>query len=132
MSKVSGMKLARAYFILNLVISMAAPAAEKSIRLPDDNALATLKLGAGVEVVRSNCVACHSTDYIVLQPRVDAKQWGAEVKKMITVFGAPISEPDAKVIVEYLSSAYGAPAKTAPAAGVPNPAKPKKAEGSKQ
>ena len=37
-----------------------------------------------------------------------------EVKKMITVYGAPASEADAKAIVEYLATAYG-PAKTKPA-----------------
>ena len=82
----------------------------RSIKLPDDNAMAQLKPGPGVEVVRANCVPCHSTDYIVRQPGGDAKRWDGEVKKMITVFGAPISEADAKAIVGYLATAYG-PAK---------------------
>ena len=96
--------------ILMLAISNAmrgAEKTEKSIHLPDDNALATLKAGPGVEVVRMNCAICHSTDYIVRQPRSDAKQWGGEVKKMVTVFGAPLSDSDAKVITDYLSMAYG-------------------------
>ena len=71
----------------------------RSIELPADNAMAELKPGPGVEVVRANCIACHSTDYIVRQPRSDAKRWEGEVKKMISVYGAPISEADAKVIV---------------------------------
>ena len=50
---------------------------------------------------------CHSTDYIVMQPRGDAKQWQAIVTKMIKVNGAPISDQDAKTILEYLASAYG-------------------------
>ncbi len=70
--------------------------------------MAELKPGPNVEIVRRNCVACHSTDYIVLQPHGDAKHWETEVKKMITVFGAPISEADTKAIVEYLATAYGA------------------------
>jgi sulfite dehydrogenase (cytochrome) subunit B len=84
-------------------------AEQKSITLPPDNAMATLKAGPGVEVARANCVACHSTDYVVRQPPVSAEQWSAEVKKMVTVFGAPISDADAKVIAEYLASAYGRP-----------------------
>ena len=60
-----------------------------------------------MEVARANCGLCHSTDYIVRQPRADAKQWGPEVAKMIKVFGAPISPENEKTIVEYLSSAYG-------------------------
>ena len=83
---------------------------QKSVTLPPDAAMATLAPGPGVEVARTNCGVCHSTDYIVRQPRGDAKQWGPEVAKMIKVFGAPISPENEKTIVGYLSSAYG-PAK---------------------
>jgi cytochrome c5 len=83
---------------------------QKSITLLPDNAMAALKPGAGMEVTRANCGICHSTDYIVRQPRGDAKQWGPEVAKMVKVFGAPISPENEKTIVEYLSLAYG-PAK---------------------
>jgi mono/diheme cytochrome c family protein len=79
----------------------------RSIELPADNAMAELKPGPGVEVVRANCIACHSTDYIVRQPRSDAKRWEGEVKKMSSVYGAPVSEADAKVIVAYLAAVYG-------------------------
>ena len=80
---------------------------EKTIKLPDDNAMAQLKPGQGVDVARKDCVACHSTDYIVRQPGRDAPQWQAEVSKMITVYGARISDSDSKLIVNYLVSAYG-------------------------
>jgi len=92
---------------ITLAVLTAALGATKSITLPGDNAMAELKPGPGVEAVRANCVACHSTDYIVRQPGSEAKKWEAEVKKMISVFGAPINEADAKVIVGYLSSEYG-------------------------
>ena len=94
-----------------LVVPVALWAAEqKTIVLPSDNGMAMLMPGAGMEVARANCLICHSTDYIVLQPRGDAKQWQAVVTKMIKVFGAPVSPETEKTIVEYLSSAYG-PAK---------------------
>ncbi len=99
-------------------------AVEKSIILPPDNAMAELKPGVGVEVVRANCIACHSTDYIVRQPGRDTKQWEAEVKKMISVFGAPINDPDVKVIVQYLATAYGPPPKAPERHGKPRTAKP--------
>ena len=90
------------------VVPLAAWAADqKTITLPPDNALATLAPGPGMEVAQANCGPCHSTDYIVRQPRGDMKQWGPEVAKMIKVFGAPISPESEKMIVEYLSSAYG-------------------------
>lgn len=109
------MKSAAAGAILMLMISgagLAANKTEKSIKLPDDNAMATLKPGAGADVTTANCAICHSADYIVRQPGSDAKHWEAEVRKMVTVFGAAISDEDVKVIVDYLSSAYGPQPKT--------------------
>ena len=56
------------------------------------------------------CVACHSLDYIVANsPFMTRQVWDAEVTKMIKAFGAPISDADAKEIVDYLSANYGAP-----------------------
>ncbi len=107
------MKIARmlAPFAVLVLVPLAVWAADqKTITLPPDNAMATLAPGPGMEVARANCGICHSTDYIVRQPRGDAKQWGPEVAKMIKVFGAPISPENEKIIVEYLATAYG-PAK---------------------
>lgn len=109
------MKLAAACLSLGLAIALVARAEEKTtvkeIKLPPDDAAAELKPGPGVETVRAQCAICHSTDYIVRQPGGDAKRWEDEVKKMVTLFGAPTSDADAKVIVEYLASAYGPLAK---------------------
>ena len=94
--------------VLSLVVSAVAEQnpTKKSIELPADDAMATLKPGAGVEVVRANCAGCHSTDYIVRQPDGDAKRWQTEVEKMIKLYGAPVGESDARTIVEYLATAY--------------------------
>lgn len=88
--------------------AQAATSSVKKIDLPPDNAMATLKPGAGVETVQSDCMICHSTDYIVRQPGGDAKHWEPEVRKMITVYGAPISDTDVQTVVNYLATAYGA------------------------
>jgi cytochrome c5 len=104
------MKIARmlAPFAVLVLVPLAVWAADqKTITLPLDNAMATLAPGPGMEVTRANCGICHSTDYIVRQPRGDAKQWGPEVAKMVKVFGAPISPENEKIIVEYLATAYG-------------------------
>jgi len=93
--------------IVVLALPLAALAADKSITLPADHPYGALKPGPSVEIARIYCGVCHSTDYIVMQPRVDAKQWQALVTKMIKVNGAPISDQDAKTIVEYLASEYG-------------------------
>ena len=69
-----------------------------------------MKAGAGREKVEANCVACHSLDYIVTNsPFMTRQVWDAEVTKMIKAFGAPISDADAKEIVDYLTANYGAP-----------------------
>jgi sulfite dehydrogenase (cytochrome) subunit B len=67
-----------------------------------------LMSGPGLEKVEANCAACHSLDYIPMNSRfLNTTQWETEVKKMINVMGAPISEADARTIVEYLRSNYG-------------------------
>ncbi len=93
--------------VAGLLTGSGGQQARKSIDLPADNRMGELKPGPGVEKARANCVACHSTDYIVRQPGSDEKRWEQEVRKMVEVFGAPISEPDAREIVRYLTSAYG-------------------------
>ena len=79
----------------------------ETIVMPPDDAYATLAPGPGAELTQRQCVLCHSTDYIVMQPRGGARQWEGVVTKMIKVFGAPVDEQDAKTIVEYLSTRYG-------------------------
>jgi len=93
--------------IICVLAGLGAGAQQKSITLPDDNPMAQLKAGRNVEVTRNNCNSCHSTDYIVRQPVSDAKKWEGEVTKMIKVYGAPISQADAKAIIDYLATSYG-------------------------
>jgi sulfite dehydrogenase (cytochrome) subunit B len=49
---------------LALVAALASPI---SYTLPEESA--TFKGGPGVDVVKTNCTACHSADYINTQPR---------------------------------------------------------------
>jgi len=67
-----------------------------------------LKKAPGRDTVEANCGTCHSLDYIrTNSPFPTAQVWGAEVTKMISVFGADIKPDDTKAIVEYLSKNYG-------------------------
>ena len=62
----------------------------------------------GRDLVQSHCITCHSLDYPrTNSPFMDRKAWEAEVNKMISAYGAPITAEDAKVIVEYLAANYG-------------------------
>ena len=67
-----------------------------------------LKQSTGLDKVETNCGGCHSLDYVIMNsPFPPGAVWEAEVTKMIKAFGAPIAEPDAKVIVDYLKENYG-------------------------
>jgi mono/diheme cytochrome c family protein len=76
-------------------------------KLPNETA--TFKPGPNLEIVQSNCTACHSFDYVLTQPRGPKFKedfWRAEVTKMIKVYGAPIDDADVGKIVEYLAQTY--------------------------
>ena len=86
---------------------VAALASPISYALPEETA--AFKGGPGVDVVKNNCTACHSADYINTQPRgaKDKKGfWQAEVTKMIKIYGAPIEDADVARIVDYLATTY--------------------------
>lgn len=84
---------------------VSAFAAPVTIDLPEPEQ--SLKAGDGQDAAANNCQSCHSLDYITTQPsRKGAPFWDAEVKKMIQVFGAPISDDDAKTISAYLARTY--------------------------
>src|SRR6478752_6683354 len=64
--------------------------------------------GADAEVVRNNCAACHSLDYIVTQPRGKGEKfWRDAVTKMIDVYKAPVEQPDANKVAEILAKKFG-------------------------
>ena len=84
-----------------LVAALGAPA------FADEQPI-DLKKAPGRDVVEGNCAACHSLDYIEMNsPFLNAAGWDAEINKMIKLFGAPVSEADAKTIADYLKANYG-------------------------
>ncbi|MEA2758529.1 MAG: sulfite dehydrogenase (cytochrome) subunit [Methylobacteriaceae bacterium] len=86
-------------------IASLAGAEPLTYDLPEETAV--LKPGPGLDAAQSNCVACHSADYIAMQPPKRGKAfWDGEVTKMIKTYGAPIAEADAKTIAEYLAQTY--------------------------
>lgn len=84
----------------------SALAAPVNYKIPDE--VAAFKPGPNLEVVQSNCTACHSSDYVATQPPMKDKKgfWQAEVTKMIKVYGAPIDDADVGKIVDYLAATY--------------------------
>lgn len=91
---------------LGWLVIGAAIAAPVNYQTPDETA--AFKPGPNLDVVQSNCGACHSADYIQTQPPMKNKKefWQAEVNKMIKTYGAQIDDADVSKIVEYLASTY--------------------------
>ena len=84
-----------------LLATAAATADETRIQMRDGPELMTLV---------ANCSGCHSLDYVQMNSRwVKRAGWEAEVKKMVTVMGAPVSPEDQAKLVDYLTREYGVP-----------------------
>ena len=63
--------------------------------------------GPHVEAFQSHCLLCHSARYVTTQPRFSRGVWEKEVKKMVDVYGAPITAAEQQEIVEYLVAIRG-------------------------
>ena len=95
--------------IFSLAIAIGSVYAQgksvKQITLP--NIQTELARGDGREKVETLCNICHSVDYITMQPQGTKAQWTATVFKMRKLFGAPVSDANADVIIKYLAEHYG-------------------------
>jgi hypothetical protein len=63
--------------------------------------------GPNVSTYRRDCLLCHTSRYVSMQPRFSKTVWQNEVKKMVDAYGAPISVADQARIVEYLVAIKG-------------------------
>ena len=94
--------------LLSISIAALAPpahAAETNFSLPPETA--KLKPGPGFELAASQCVLCHSVDYISTQPRLSAAQWRASILKMQSKYGAPVATNNVEALVQYFARNYG-------------------------
>jgi sulfite dehydrogenase (cytochrome) subunit B len=101
------MRYAHLLALAGCLLLASAQAAPVSYTLPEE--IAAFKPGPNLDVVKANCAACHSADYVQTQPRGERFKkdfWQAEVTKMIKVYGAPIDDADVPKIVEYLAATY--------------------------
>lgn len=92
-------------------LSIPALAAPRSYDLPEPTAQLRAPQDPahrrGFEAAQGNCMACHSVDYIAMQPpHKGAAFWDSEVTKMRKVYHAPVDEADGQAIAAYLASAY--------------------------
>jgi mono/diheme cytochrome c family protein len=93
-----------------IAIGTTAPAAAapRSIDLPPDGVQLKASPLPGYAKAQAHCVACHSAEYLLYQPSSAPRPyWEAMVRRMKTVFNAPIDEADMPAIVDYLVRTYG-------------------------
>ena len=105
-------RLLLAAMIATAPLAVAAQPAAKGppayARLPETSHFVE---GPGIEGAQRHCLACHSADYVSTQPRgMPEAFWTAEVTKMRAAYGAPMTDDDAKAVVKYLTTTYGAAA----------------------
>ena len=66
-----------------------------------------LRDGKGRDLTVGRCIICHSVEYIPANaPAMDRAAWQKTIQKMRERFGAPITDEEAKQILDYLSANY--------------------------
>jgi hypothetical protein len=63
--------------------------------------------GPNLAVYQQKCLLCHTSRYVTMQPRFSRTVWEKEVKKMVDVYGAPITPEEQQKVVEYLVAIKG-------------------------
>ena len=75
-----------------------AAGAEESVQLKD---------APGRDLITGRCIICHSLEYIPSNaPAMNRAAWQKTILKMKDRFGAPITDEEAKQILDYLDSSY--------------------------
>jgi mono/diheme cytochrome c family protein len=91
-----------------LALGVAGQALAKTIQLPPDGVQLKASSLPGYAKAQTNCVACHSAEYMLYQPPTAPRPyWDAMVKRMKAVFKAPLDDADMPAIVDYLAKTYG-------------------------
>jgi len=66
-----------------------------------------LRDGAGRDLTVGRCIICHSVEYIPSNaPAMNRAAWQKSIQKMKEKFGAPITDEEAKQILDYLDANY--------------------------
>jgi cytochrome c5 len=69
--------------------------------------MTTLRDGAGRDLTVGLCMICHSIEYIPSNaPAMNRVAWQKSIQKMREKFGAPITDEQAKQILDYLAANY--------------------------
>jgi hypothetical protein len=101
-------KVCLAAVVAVLSLGVAGQALAKSLQLPPDGVRLKPSDLPGFTKAQTQCVACHSAEYLVYQPPSASRPyWEAMVKRMKLVFKAPLDDADVPELVDYLVKTYG-------------------------
>lgn len=63
--------------------------------------------GAGRDLTVGRCIVCHSLEYIPSNaPAMDRAAWQKTIQKMRERFGAPLTDEEAREVLDYLAANY--------------------------
>ncbi len=66
-----------------------------------------LRPGPGRDLTVGRCIICHSVEYIPSNaPAMNRAAWQKTIQKMKDRFGAPITDDEARQILDYLDANY--------------------------
>lgn len=82
-----------------------APPPSAATQTPAPAAPAPPATSPGLEIVRNDCLTCHSED-LLRQQRLTRAQWAKTIEKMHT-WGAPTEPENVETLTAYLASTYG-------------------------
>lgn len=92
--------------VLAAAALLAALALVCTLAFADEDTI-QLRDGGGRDLTAARCAICHSVDYIQGNaPVLDRAGWQKEIQKMRDRFGAPVSDEEARQILEYLAGSY--------------------------
>jgi sulfite dehydrogenase (cytochrome) subunit B len=94
----------RAY-ATGLAVFVAAAASAAHASPPQE--FTQLKDGAGRDLTVGRCIVCHSLEYIPSNaPAMDRAAWQKTIQKMRERFGAPLTDEEAREVLDYLAANY--------------------------
>ena len=103
----SGAALAALVAALPVTTFSDAPRATGSAPPATAAEVTALREGEGRDLTVGRCIICHSVEYIPANaPAMDRAAWQKSIQKMKDRFGAPITDAEAKQILDYLSANY--------------------------
>lgn len=87
-----------------ILLALAATGAAPGARAGE---VTELKEGTGHDLTLGRCIICHSVEYIPSNaPAMNRAAWQKTIQKMQERFGAPITDEEAKQILDYLDANY--------------------------